>query len=144
MLDALPEGERAATAAAVAGDLRDELAALAAARAGGVDPARVRATLGGALAFAALAPEAERAAGRLELAEGALALGEAASALALFRAEAEARPSALRALRGLALAAEASGDTAGARAAWQRLAVLPDLPPVLREEAERALAAKGS
>jgi len=139
LLDALPAAERPAVAAAIAGDLRDELAATSVP---GDDVARKRArlTLDGALAFAALAPPAERAKGRLDLAQSALALGDPATALGLFRAEAEAKPTSLRALRGVALAAQATGDEAGARAAWQRLASLPDLPPALRDEAAQALA----
>ncbi|HEY8515523.1 MAG TPA: hypothetical protein VIS07_08415 [Candidatus Binatia bacterium] len=142
MLDVLPADARPATAAAIAGDLRDDLGARAPrASASDAERQRARLALEAALAFAALAPEGERTAGRLDLAESALALGDAQTALALFRAESEARPNSLRALRGVALASRASGDEAGARAAWERLAALPDLPPALREEAERERAA---
>ena len=99
---------------------------------------RGRRALTAALAFAAVAPESERNAGRLDLAQSALLLGDDATAVALFRAEADANPKSLRALRGLALAAAAAGDAATARGAWDRLAAIPDLPPALREETDRA------
>lgn len=140
------EGARPALAAAVAADLREEvlvaserIAALPAS-----DPARAalveraRRALTAALAFAAVAPPAERNAGRLDLAQSALQLGDDATAVALFQAEAEANPKSLRALRGLALAATAKGDTALARSAWDRLAAIPDLPDAVREEVDRA------
>lgn len=149
---ALDEGSRAAVAAAIAGDLREEALLAVEARtaraptdgaayaATDAATARGRRAITAALAFAALAPPAERDAGRLELAQAALALGDAQAAVGLFQAAADAQPSSLRALRGLALAAQASGDAALARDAWQRLAALPDLPPALREEAAAALA----
>jgi len=155
----LDEPSRAPVAAAIAGDLREEvtlavevtaLAATPATAAGAVGAAqdaardRGRRALAGALAFTVLAPPAERTAGRLDLAQAALALGDAPTAVALFRPEADAKPPSLRALRGLALAAQASGDPALARDVWQRLAALPDLPPALRAEAAAALGGAGA
>ena len=140
------EGARPALAAAIAADLREDvlgaserIAALPAS-----DPSRAalveraRRALTAALAFAAVAPESERNAGRLDLAQSALLLGDDATAVALFRAEADANPKSLRALRGLALAATAKGDQALARSAWDRLAAIPDLPEAVREEVDRA------
>ena len=140
------EGARPALAAAIAADLREDvlgaserIAALPAS-----DPSRAalveraRRALTAALAFAAVAPESERNAGRLDLAQSALLLGDDATAIALFRAEADANPKSLRALRGLALAATAKGDQALARSAWDRLAAVPDLPEAVREEVDRA------
>jgi Tfp pilus assembly protein PilF len=151
VLAVIEESDRPALAATVAADLREEvlgaserIAALPPA-----DPARAALVaracraLTVALAFAAVAPESERAAGRLDLAQSALLLGDDATAVALFRAEADASPKSLRALRGLALAATAVGDQALARSAWDRLAGMPDLPPAVREEAERARGAGG-
>ena len=148
LLTVVEEGDRPALAAAIAADLRGEVLA-ASERVTALplsDPSRAalgergRRALVAALAFAAVAPQAERAAGRLDLAHGALALGDAAIAVALFRAEADATPKSLRALRGLALAATAAGDVATARSAWDRLATIPDLPPAVREEVDRVRA----
>ena len=149
-LAVLDEAARATVAGAIAGDLREEVSVAVAvvgspAAPGGASDAvraaaRARAgrALAAALAYAQLLPEAERAAGRLELAQSALMLGDATTAVALFRAEADAKPTSLRALRGLALAARASGDAALERSAWDRLAAIPDLPPAVREEVESA------
>ena len=146
MLTVVEEGARPALAAAIAADLREDvlgaserIAVLPAA-----DPSRAalveraRRALTAALAFAAVAPESERNAGRLDLAQSALLLGDDATAVPLFRAEADANPKSLRALRGLALAATAKGDQALARSAWDRLAAIPDLPEAVREEVDRA------
>lgn len=146
VLAVVEESDRPALAAAVAADLREEVlgASERIAVLPPADPARAalvargRRALTAALAFSAVAPEAERAAGRLDLAQSALLLGDDATAVALFRAEADASPKSLRALRGLALAATAAGDRALARSAWDRLAAMPDLPDAVREEVERA------
>ena len=151
MLTVVEEGDRPALAAAIAADLRDEVltASERVAALPTSDPSRAaltergRRALVAALAFAAAAPEAERAAGRLDLAQGALALGDSATAVALFRAEADAKPKSLRALRGLALAATNAGDAATARSAWDRLAAIPDLPPAVREEVDGARGGAG-
>lgn len=149
-LAVLDEAARAAVAGAIAGDLREELSVAVAvvgspAALGGASDAeraasheRARRALAAALTYAQLLPEAERADGRLELAQGALVLGDATTAVTLFRAEADAKPTALRALRGLALAARASGDVALERSAWDRLAAIPDLPPAVRAEVDGA------
>jgi hypothetical protein len=151
MLAVVAEDARPALAAAIAADLREEvlgaserIAALpSGAATRGAQVERARRALAAVLVFAALSPPAERTAGRLDLAQSALLLGDDATAVALFRAEAEANPKSLRALRGLALAATAAGDTSLAASAWQRLAALPDLPPALREEVDRARGATG-
>jgi len=159
MLDVLPAELRPAVAAAIADDLREEATSAAevvrtapgAAKGSNGSSvateavlARGRRAITGALAFAALTAEPERSAGRLDLAQSALVLGDAATAVALFRAEADAQPKSLRALRGLALAAQVSGDPALAGSAWDRLAAIPDLPPAVREEVERARAPRSS
>jgi hypothetical protein len=145
MLAVLDEQLRPTVAAAVAGDLRDEVTSVSdvvtsmpAGAARDAARERGRRALAGALAFAALAAPEDRSAGRLELAQSASVLGDSATAVLLFRAEADAKPTSLRALRGLALAAEAGGDATLARTAWDRLAAIPDLPPAVREEADRA------
>jgi hypothetical protein len=151
VLAVVAEDARPALAAAIAADLREEvlaaserIAALpAGAAARGPQIERARRALAAALAFAALAPPAERATGRLDLAQSALLLGDHTTAVALFRAEADANPKSLRALRGLALAATAAGDATLAASAWDRLAALPDLPDALREEADRARGVAG-
>ena len=146
VLEVVDADARPALAAAIAADLREEVLASSARIAAlpASDPSRAaqveraRRALATALAFAALAPESERTAGRLDLAQSALLLGDDATAVALFEAEAAASPKSLRALRGLALAATAKGDAALARSAWDRLAAVPDLPPAVREEVDRA------
>lgn len=151
VLTVVEESARPALAAAVAADLREEVLAVSeriaalpasdATRAALVE--RARRALTAALAFSAVAPGPERSAGRLDLAQSALLLGDDATAVALFRAEAETSPKSLRALRGLALAATAAGDATLARTAWDRLAAMRDLPPALREEVDRARGASG-
>jgi hypothetical protein len=136
ILEVLAPGQTSAAAAAIAGDLR-ELALAGAATADQASRARSRRALVAAVAFGALAPPRERSAERLELARAALDLGDPRLAERLYRSELAEKPASLSALRGVALAAEAAGDAAGARAAWDRVAARPDLPPALRVEVER-------
>jgi hypothetical protein len=133
LLKSLPEGERAAVATQIVSDLRADTARLADAGEGN-RPRAIR-CLRHAVAFAAIAPAGGDDGDQAELAQRALDLGESALALELYRKQAAAHPGSVGALRGLALAAEASGDSRAAREAWQKIAALPDLPEVLRKEA---------
>jgi len=131
LLDALPEAQRGPVAAQIVSDLRADTARLADAG----DAARAVRCLRSAVAFAALAPAGGDDKDQADLAQRALDLGESTLALELFRRQVSAHPGSVSALRGVALAAEASGDSHTAREAWQKIAALPDLPEVLRKEA---------
>jgi len=135
LLNALPETQRGPVAAQIVSDLRADTARLADAG----EAARAVRCLRSAVAFAALAPAGGDDKDQADLAQRALDLGESTLALELFRRQATAHPGSVSALRGVALAAEASGDSRTAREAWQKIAALPDLPEVLRKEAANHL-----
>lgn len=89
------------------------------------------------------APTARRAALQCRLANAALERGDAAAALASFRAALEAEPGNARAEQGLVRAAESGGDEVALFEAWSREAAhcAPDrLDALGRSALERALA----
>jgi hypothetical protein len=132
LLDALPEPERAALARDIASDLRHDTVVLAAA--GAARQAEGRRCLAHAVAFSALAPGGDPR-DQTDLAQSALDLGANTIALELFRKQTEKHPDSVTALRGVALAAEASGESEVAHGAWAKIAAMPNLPEVLRSEA---------